>query len=53
MDPLTLQTAVTDTAWVIGPIIGTAFIMGARTESARARTMDALRGMPPASAAPE
>lgn len=52
MDPLTLQTAVTDSAWVIGPVIGTAFILGARTESAHAWTMDALRGIPPAPAAP-
>ncbi|MEF3121683.1 hypothetical protein [Kocuria flava] len=38
-------------AWVLGPIIGTAFILGARMESAHARTMDARRGMPPAAAA--
>jgi hypothetical protein len=35
-------------AWVIGPIVGTAFIFGARMESAHAKLMDARRGMPPA-----
>ena len=50
---LLLVVAGFSSAWVIGPIIGTAFILGARTESAHARTMDALRGMPPAPAAPE
>lgn len=38
-------------AWVLGPVIGTAFILGARMESTHARVMDARRGMPPAAAA--
>lgn len=33
-------------AWVLGPIIGTAFILGARMASTHARMMDALRGPP-------
>jgi hypothetical protein len=37
-------------AWVLGPIIGTTFILGARLESAHARVMDARRGRPPAAA---
>jgi hypothetical protein len=39
-------------AWVLGPIVGTAFILGARMESAHAKVMDAHRGMPPAVAGP-
>ncbi|GGG64247.1 hypothetical protein GCM10011374_29760 [Kocuria dechangensis] len=35
-------------AWVLGPIIGTASLLGARLESSHARAMDAGRGRPPA-----
>jgi hypothetical protein len=44
---LLLAVAGFGSAWVLGPIIGTAFILGARMEAAHARTMDARRGMPP------
>lgn len=37
--------------WVLGPVIGTAFLLGARRESAHARAMEARRGTPPAPAA--
>jgi len=49
---LTNAVAGFGSAWVLGPVIGTAFILGARMESAHARTMDARRGRPPAPAPP-
>lgn len=48
--PVLLIFAGPGSAWVLGPIIGTAFILGARTESVHSRVMDARRGMPPAPA---
>lgn len=47
---LLLVVAGFGSAWVLGPIIGTAFILGARIEAAHARTMDARRGTPPVTA---
>ncbi|GAA1747136.1 hypothetical protein GCM10009767_02290 [Kocuria aegyptia] len=44
---LLLVIAGFGSAWVLGPIIGTALILGARMEAAHARTMDARRGTPP------
>lgn len=47
---LLLVVAGFSSAWVLGPIIGTALILGARMEAAHARVMDARRGRPPATA---
>ncbi|MFF0945692.1 hypothetical protein ACFYE2_15935 [Kocuria sp. CPCC 205300] len=39
-------------AWVLGPVVGTAFMVGARMESSHAKVMEARRRMPPAPATP-